>query len=164
MIGGKIQSVRERPTTMSVVLCALLCWLLAMVQVGFFNRLPIFGATIELVLAAVCYIGWRRGALTGAVAGTVGGFILDALTATGVSLLPIIFAVAGIYMAMAAERLFDHPFTYGLTLLPVYALMGGYRALWCGQFMRVFAVMAGGYLVSLVIYVPSAIRFFRGRR
>ena len=163
MIGGDIRSVRERPTVLSVVLCALLCWLLTTLQIGFFNRLPIFGATVEVVFAAVLYVGWRRGALTGAVAGLVGGFMLDALGSGGLSVLPLLYLVAAVYMALAAERLFDHPLTYLLALLPPFAVLGGYRALSVGRFSHVLAVMLGAYLVSVLIYLPSAIRFFKKR-
>lgn len=164
MIGGDIRSVRERPTVVSVILCALITWLSVMVQVGFFQPLPICGATVELTFAIICYVGWRRGALTGAVAGVVGGATLDALTSTGVSVLPVLMMLAGIYMALAAEHLFDRPLTYLLALLPAYAVLGGYRALIFGRFSHVFAVMLCGYLASVVIYIPAAIRYFRRAR
>ena len=164
MIGGEIHSVRERPTALSVILHALLMWLLCMIQVGFFNRIPLFGATVELVLAGVCYIGWRRGALTGAVAGVVGGFMLDALSTAGLSLSPLIFMAAGIYMAVSAEHLFDRPLTYLLALLPVHVLIGIWRAVVVGSFTHFFAVLLAAYVASIAAYLPSVVRFFRKKR
>ena len=163
MIGGDIRSVRERPTVPSVIVCALICWLAASVQVGFFHALPVCGAVVELTFALVCYIGWRRGALTGAVAGVVGGFVLDALTTVGLSVLPVLFMLGGIYMALAAEHLFDRPLTHLLALLPAYAVLGGYRAMVVGRFSHLFAVLLAGYIASVILYIPSAIRFYRGR-
>ena len=49
----EIRSMRDRPTPFWVIVCGLLGWLAAMVQVGFLNKLPILGAGAELVLAVV---------------------------------------------------------------------------------------------------------------
>ena len=83
---GDIRPVRERPTPLSIVLMCLVVWLCAMFQVGFLNRLPLFGSPIELTLIAVCAIGWRKGARMGAITGLVGGYLLDSLSTAGVSL------------------------------------------------------------------------------
>lgn len=164
MIGGDIRSVRERPTPLSVILHALLIWVVAMVQLGFFNRVPLFGATVEVVLCGVFYVGWRRGALTGAVTGVVGGFVLDALGTSGISLLPLVMMVVGIYAAFIAERLFDHPLTYLLSLLPVHIVFAAWRAVSLGSFPHAFAVLGGAYIASFAIYLPSLVRRFKKRR
>ena len=164
MIGGDIRSVRERPTPLSVILHAFLIWVIAMIQVGFFNRIPFFGATVELVLCGVAYIGWRRGALTGAVIGVIGGYMLDALGSTGISVAPLVFMLVGIYAAVCAEHLFDHPLTYLLALLPVHLGISVWRAVAYGSFLHVFAVLGGAYIASLAVYIPTIVRRVRRRR
>ena len=164
MIGGDIRSVRERPTPLSVIVHALLIWVVAMVQVGFFNRLPLFGATIEVVLCGVAYVGWRRGALTGALTGVVGGFMLDALGEAGLSLSPLVFMVVGIYAAFVAERLFDHPLTYLLALSPVHLAVAVWRAVEVGSWVHALAVLAGAYLASIATYAPTILRKIKKRR
>ena len=164
MIGGDIRSVRERPTPLSVILHALLIWVVAMVQVGFFNRLPLFGATVEIVLCGVAYVGWRKGALTGAVTGVLGGFMLDALGTQGLSLSPVILMAVGVYAAFVAERLFDHPITYLLAMLPVNLGVAVWRAVQVGSWKHAFAVLAASYLATLFVYLPTIVRRFKKRR
>lgn len=158
---GEIRSLRDQPTPVSVVICGLIGWLSAMVQVGFLNRLPILGAGGELVLAVACLIGWRRGPLCAAVSGVVGGFVLDALCGTGLSLSPLLFFAAGICMSMLIRRFFDHPLTYAVSLLPPAVAVGIERAIRAGRLKVFFGVLIGVYLASAVIYLP---RFLRRRR
>ena len=161
---GEIRSIREKPSVQTVVLCAVLCWLVAMLQVGFLNRLPLLGATVELLFAVVCLIGWKKGGVTGAVAGTVGGFTLDALTSVGISFSPLLFALAGIFMGYMARRLFDHALTYLLSVLPALICLCALRALAVSRFTHAFAVLLGGVIASALLYLPSAVRHVRQRR
>ncbi len=155
---GDIRPLRDQPTPVSVIVCGLVCALAATVQVGFLNRLPILGAGAELVLAVVCLIGWRRGTLCAAVGGVVGGFILDALCTDGISLSPLLFLAAGVYMSMIVRRFFDHPITYALSLLPPALIVALERAIRAGELKVFFGVWIGVYLASVVIYLPRVLR------
>ena len=157
----EIRSVRERPNPWTVVLFSVICWLVAMLQVGCLNRMPLFGATIELLFASVCLIGWKKGAVTGAVTGIVGGFTLDALSAVSISLSPLLFALAGIWMGRIARRLFDHPLTYLLSVLPAFVCLSGLRAVTAARFSHLFAVLLGGMLASAALYLPAAVRWIK---
>lgn len=167
---AEIRPVRERPSPLSVVLLSLLAWLCAMLQVGFFNRLPLLGFPIELTLVAVCMIGWRRGSLTGAVAGIVGGYVLDSLSATGLSLCPLLLLAAGVVMGLLAERLFDHPVTYLLSLLPIGIVFSLYRALtsesvgFAGKARCFGVVLLGIVLAAIVLELPRAVRYYKKRK
>lgn len=167
---GDIRPVRERPSPLSVILLCLLVWICAMFQVGFLHRLPLFGAPMELTLAVVCMIGWRRGALTGAIVGTVGGYVLDSLAGTGVSLCPLLFLAAGVLMGLLAERLFDRPITYLLSLFPVCISFFLYRAIaseavgFGGKVLYALAVLFGAVLAGIIIELPVAVRYYKRRK
>ena len=155
---GEIRSLRDQPTPLSVVVCGLLCALAAMIQVGFLNQLPILGAGAELVLAVVCLIGWRRGTLCAAVGGVVGGYVLDSLCTTGLSLSPFLMLIGGVFMSMIVRRLLDHPLTYALSLLPPMIVVGLERAIRAGRVKVFFGVWIGVYLMSAVVYLPRCLR------
>ncbi len=167
---GNIRPVRERPSPLSVVLLCLLTWLCAMLQIGFLNRLPLFGAPIELTLVAVCMIGWKKGALTGAVTGLVGGYVLDSLSGTGLSLGPLLLLAAGVMMGYLAERLFDRPITYLLSLLPVGILFSLYRAIageaagFGGRAAHFGAVLLGVVIAGILIELPHMVRYYKKRK
>jgi hypothetical protein len=141
-----------------------------MFQVGFLHRLPLFGAPMELTLIAVCMIGWKKGALTGAIVGTVGGYVLDSLSSTGISLCPLLFLAAGVLMGLLAERLFDRPVTYLLALLPVCIMFSIYRAFtseavgFADKALYALAVLFGAVLAGIVVELPAAIRYYKRRK
>ena len=153
-----IRPLRDRPTPVMVLVCGLIGWLAAMVQIGFFNRLPLLEAGAEIVLAVVCLIGWRRGTLCAAVSGLVGGFVLDAMSTVGISLSPVLFLVAGIYMSMIVRRFFDHPLTYFVSFLPPVIVVGIVRAIYAGRVKAFFGVLIGAYLAAAVMYLPRVLR------
>lgn len=153
-----IRPLRDRPTPVMVLICGLIGWLAAMIQLGFFHRLPLLGAGAEIVLAVVCLIGWRRGTLCAAVSGLVGGFMLDAMSTVGISLSPILFLAAGVYMSMIVRRFFDHPLTYFVSLLPPVIVVGIVRAVYAGKVKVFFGVVIGVYLAAAVLYLPRVLR------
>ncbi len=167
---GDIRPVRERPAPLSVILLCLLVWLCAMFQIGFLNRLPLLGAPIELTPVVVCMIGWRKGALTGAIAGTVGGYVLDSLSVTGVSLCPLLLLAAGVLMGILADRLFRHSITYLISILPVGIVFALYRAIVSeaagfGGKARTFGAMLLGILVAATLLeLPALIRYYKKRK
>ena len=125
------------------------------------SRCPIFGATVELTLALVLLLGWKKGPVAGAVFGMIGGFLLDALVGVGISVLPLLFLVCGVYAAFAARRLFDHSLTYLLMTVPAYVVVGAWRAICEKSFAHLFAVVLAGIIGSLIVYIPAAVRYFR---
>ena len=167
---GDIRPVRERPSPLSVVLLCLLVWLCAMLQVGFLNRLPLLGSPIELTLIVVCMIGWRKGALMGAITGMIGGYVLDSLSNAGVSLCPLLLLAAGVLMGVLAERLFHHPITYLIALLPVGVAFSLYRAIFSeaagfGARACMFgATLLGMVLAAVILELPRTVRYYKKRK
>ena len=94
----------------------------------------------------------------------VGGFMLDALSTTGISISPVIFMVAGIGLAYLSEHLFDGPVTYLLALLPAHIALAVLRAVQFGSFVHAFAVLLVVYIASVAAYIPTMVRSFRKRR
>ena len=84
---------REPLTPLKWVLYLALIWLFCIVQASFLSFIPLFSAVIELVYALVLLLGWKHGPMAGAVFGMMGGFLLDALTGVGISVLPLLFFV-----------------------------------------------------------------------
>lgn len=152
---------REPPTPLKWVLFVLLVWLFAMLQASFLSHIPVFGATIELTAALVLLFGWKRGYMVGAILGMVGGFLLDALTGTGISLLPLLFFAMGIYASFAAKRLFDHPLTYIIMTIPAHLVLAVWRAICEKSFIHLFAVLLAGLIGSVIVYIPAGIKYFR---
>lgn len=167
---GDIRPVRERPAPLSVILLCLLVWLCATFQIGFLNRLPLLGTPIELTLVAVCMIGWRKGALTGAITGLFGGYVLDSLSNTGVCLCPLLLLAAGALMGILAERLFRHSITYLISLLPVGVAFALYRALigeaaaFGGKARTFGATLLGILLAAIILELPALIRYCKKRK
>jgi hypothetical protein len=152
---------REPLTPLKWVLYLLLLWLFCIIQASFLSYVPIFGATVELTLALVLLLGWKKGPVAGAVFGMIGGFLLDALVGVGISVLPLLFLLCGIYAAFTARQLFDHPLTYLLMTVPAYADVGAWRAICEKSFVHLFAVVLAGIIGSLIVYIPAAVRCFR---
>lgn len=155
---------REPLTPLKWALYLLLLWLFCIIQASFLSYVPIFGATVEMTLALVLLLGWKRGPIAGAVFGMIGGFLLDALTGVGISVLPLLFLVCGVYAAFAARRLFDHPLTYVLMTIPAHLLLGAWRALGEKSIVHLFAVLLAGLIGSVIVYIPAAVRYFLGTR
>ena len=152
---------REPLTPLKWVLYLLLLWLFCIIQASFLSYVPVFGATVELTLALVLLLGWKKGPVAGAVFGMIGGFLLDALVGVGISVLPLLFLLCGIYAAFTARRLFDHPLTYLLMTVPAYVVVGAWRAICEKSFVHLFAVVLAGIIGSLIVYIPAAVRYFR---
>ncbi len=98
------------------LLLALIIWFSVALQVSFLSYLPIFGAVIEVVAVVILLIAWRYGALTGMWLGLLGGVLLDALSATGISLLPLLFPLMALVSFVLSCRLHDHALTFCLTV------------------------------------------------
>ena len=155
------RAMREAPTPLKWVLYLALLWLLAMVQASFLSHLPLFGATIELTLAMVLLFSWRQNPVVGGIYGMIGGFLLDALVGSGLSVLPLLFFMLGVYAALAARRLHDHPVTYFLMTLPAHVVLAAWRGVCEKSVGHALAVILAGLIGSVIVYVPAAVRFFK---
>ncbi len=151
----------EQPTPLRWAVLILLMWLFSMLQAAFLSYVPFFGATMELTAALVLLIAWKRGPLVGGILGMIGGFLLDALMGQSISLLPLILFGFGVYAALAAKRLFDHPVTYFLMTLPAYLILGIWRAVNVGKFSHLFAVVFAGVVGSLIVYLPALVKYLK---
>ena len=155
---------REPLTPLKWVLYVALMWLFCMFQASFLSFIPLFGAVIELVYALVLLLGWKRGPMAGAVFGMIGGFLLDALTGVGISVLPLLFFVGGVCAAFAAKRLFDHPLTYLMMAVPSHLVLGIWRAVCEKSFVHLFAVLLAGVIGSVIVYIPAGVKYLRGKK
>jgi hypothetical protein len=90
--------------------------------------------------------------------------MLDALGAAGLSLSPLLLMIVGVYAAFVAERLFDHPLVYLLALLPVHLGVAVWRGVAAGTWQYAAAALAGAYLASLAVYLPTIVRRVKRRR
>lgn len=151
----------ESPTPFKWVLWLALLWLFAIIQASFLSHLPVFGATVEWTLALVLLFSWRQNPVVGGIYGMIGGFLLDALTGTGLSVLPLLFFLLAIYASFAARRLHDHPLTYLIMTLPAYLILGAWRAICEKSFVHLFAVLLAGWIGSVIVYIPAAVKYFR---
>lgn len=152
---------RESPTPLKWVLWMMLLWLFAILQASFFSHLPILGATVEITLALILLFSWRQNPVVGGIYGMIGGFLLDALTKTGFSVLPLIFFVAGVYAAFAARRLHDHPLTYLIMTIPAHLVLSAWRGLCEKSILHGLAVLLAGLIGSVIVYIPATVKYFR---
>lgn len=152
---------RESPTPLKWVLWITLLWLFAILQASFLSHLPILGATVEITLALILLFSWRQNPVVGGIYGMIGGFLLDALASTGLSVLPLLFFAMGAYAAFAARRLHDHPVTYLLMTIPAHLVLGAWRAVCEKSIGHLFAVLLAGFIGSVIVYIPAAVKYFR---
>ncbi len=96
---------------------------LAILQTAFFSRFPLFGATPDLMLAAVLAIAMFEGERAGCVAGIFAGFFIEAIGGVGLSVLPVFYLIAGAVSALLCIRAFSRgPITFAVFSLFAYAL------------------------------------------
>ncbi len=87
-----------------IVTFALLLILLASAQVSFFGRLKPFGAVPDLMICAVLCIAFFDGEYVGAITGIAAGFLIEALGAQGITLLPPVYMIGGYVVGHYAKR------------------------------------------------------------
>ena len=79
----------------SIILIGAVVLVLSTLQVTLFAREKIFGAVPDLTLVAVLCVAYFRGRYAGAVTGIGAGFLIDAMGAVGISLLPLAYLFFG---------------------------------------------------------------------
>lgn len=78
-------------------ICAGLILFFALLQTTVFARFRPFGAIPDLMLPLVVALAMTEGEKWGAVCGLVAAFVIESLGATGVTLLPILYAAVGYF-------------------------------------------------------------------
>ncbi len=151
----------ESPTPLKWALWLALLWLFAIIQASFLSHLPVFGATVEWTLALVLLFSWRQNPVVGGIYGMIGGFLLDALTGIGLSVLPVVFLALAIYASFAARRLHDHPLTYLIMTVPAHLILGVWRGICEKSIGHMFDVLLAGLIGAVIVYIPAAVRYFR---
>lgn len=77
------------------IICATLIVLFAMLQTTVFSRFQPFGAIPDLMFTLTVAIAFSEGEKWGGVCGLVCAVVIDSLTGVGLSLLPILYMLAG---------------------------------------------------------------------
>ena len=97
--------------------------ILAILQTAFFSRFPLFGATPDLMLAAVLALAMFEGERAGCIAGIFAGFFIEAIGSVGLSVLPVFYLIAGAVTALLCVRTFSRgPLSFAFFCLLAYAL------------------------------------------
>ena len=159
----EIRPFKERPGALSLILFGLLGWLCAMLQVGFFHRLPLMTAAMPLLCVVCVLVSWRRGEVTGAVLGAVGGLTLDALAAARICLTPLLLIALALYVGWASRRLFDHPVSRLLVGLPPYVCLGVIRGMREHSTRAAFGTFLGAMLLTALLLLPYTVRYIKRR-
>lgn len=109
------------------VLVSLLLILVAVLQVTLFSRYRLMGAVPDLTLCTVLCLSFFCGRYVGAVSGIGAGFLIEAIGAHGVTLLPVCYLfigyLVGHYAKSGARRSYLSYLPYlGVTLVVRMAL------------------------------------------
>lgn len=97
--------------------------ILAIFQTAFFSRFPLFGAVPDLVFAASLSVAMFEGERAGSVAGIFAGYFIEAIGATGLSILPVFYMICAAVCGLLCRRTFSRgPITFALFCFAAYAL------------------------------------------
>lgn len=157
----EIRPFKERPGPWRIALFGLLGWLVSMVQVGFFGRVPLLGAPIPLLVVACVLVAWRFGAASAAVMGLIGGCVLDVLSAHTLMLSPFILIAFAVWTDRASDRLFDHPLSRLLAALPPYVVWCAIVALRESSLGVGAGALVGAILATVLLSIPGFVRVLR---
>jgi len=116
------QAQRRKRSVRYVVSITVLLLILSVLQVSFFGRFRLFGATPDLMIIGVLCIGFFTGQYTGAVCGIGAGFLIDALGSTGVTILPVCYLLVGYLVGIYAKRTTNQGFVQYLIYLAITLL------------------------------------------
>ena len=82
---------------------AVFVFVAAVLQVTFFASLDLGGGTADVLLLSLLAIALLRGAVTGAVAGFVGGLLVDVMTLDTLGVSALLYALAGYWTGRYGE-------------------------------------------------------------
>ena len=90
------------------VICGLLIIFFAMLQTTIFSRFKPFGAVPDLMFALTVAIAFSEGEKWGGVCGLISAIVIDSLSGHGLTLLPIIYVVAGVLCGNLVRDFFSN--------------------------------------------------------
>lgn len=131
-------------------------WLffLAVLQTALFSRLRVFGAVPNLILPAVITIAIYDKEREGTIAGIAGGFIIDALGGTGLSLSPLVYMICGTLCALLTYSFLRGDFRSWLVGIAVSLLISGGADVLCAHF-SVSSAAYGAYEIWSELLIPQ---------
>ncbi len=136
MVSGANEK-RER-SRLSHVLCIIIftciVWFCAVLQCSSFE---LFGITPDITFALVCAVGFVAGERYGGIFGLLGGVIIMALGASGISLAPVMLTLCGYLCGILPEVMLRRNF---LSYLVYTAMMGGVHII----FTVIYFIMLSG--------------------
>ena len=125
-------------------------FLVALLQTSFLPSVSLFGAIPDLVLIFVCGVSFYLGTVDGALAGLVGGILLDALGSVGFMISPIFYTAVGLFMGILSTNAFANKFIHWAIYSVVFCVLKAFYSM----FVILLAsgdVSFGGALASAVL-------------
>ncbi len=95
VVGEKMRGDVTLRDIVKYTLYSLTMLLIILMKTTFFARFRLFGASPDIIIAAVAAVALFEGAQAGAVYGAIAGYAVDALGGTGVMLLPLPYMLLG---------------------------------------------------------------------
>lgn len=108
---------------------AVLVFVAGVLQAAVFASAGVFGATPDVLLVTLLAIALRRGAVAGAVAGFLGGLLLDVATLESLGVTSLLLTVVGYWIGRFGETAArDRTYAPVLSVLAatVFVALGGY--------------------------------------
>lgn len=144
----------------------LTLFFLSIIQTSVLARAKPFGATPDLMISVVVTFAVYLGCHPGAITGIAAGFLVDALTGVGFSILPLVYFLLGYIIGYYAKVQSFPKYLYDLICLAISLIVRGitslaYTALSAGSFhFPTFLVklalpeMLGTFIFGIVIFFP----------
>ena len=106
-----------------IVLIGLLLVAAAVLQVSFFSRFRLFGAVPDLMICTVLCLSFFSGRYTGAITGIAGGFLIEAIGSSGLTLLPLFYLFFGYLIGHYSRAIIPRRYTSYLVYLGFAVLL-----------------------------------------
>ena len=144
----------------------LLLFFFAVFQTSVLARLKPFGVSPDLMITVVVTVAIYLGCHPGAITGIAAGFLTDALSGVGVSLLPLVYFLLGYLVGYYSKVLSMPKYFYFLICLGISLVVRGltslaYTVLSAGAFrFSTFLLklalpeMLGTFVFGIVIFFP----------
>ncbi len=135
---------QTRSKITAYILCfAFLILMMGVLQTSFFGRIKWFGAVPDLILVTVLCISFFSGRYAGAIVGTAGGFFIEAIGGSGISLLPVAWMLLGYLVGHFSHTVWQKKYYFYL----FYLL--------CALFARAVLTVIYACLTYETIHLPT---------